>query len=298
MNKMNLFDESKIIVTLPEEPIQDEEGNLTFTLKDNTFSLNVNSEEERERVKAEINANSIAKYDWFKEKTGEHHWVLYNTLKYYPAMDEFHETDEDYNSEETKYDFLAYQFLGDIKIVPVMPINATSCFRMFAKFHGGVTSIDFSKFNTCNIEDMCYMFEGSKYLVSLDLSNFNMENVKALHCMFRGCISLSNLVISNWSLNEVQKLYYMFEMCISLKKLDLSNWKLNTTHKIDAFGTFYACTLLSELKVNKGFLKSITAYNDANTFTLCHSLPNFSTNKTVVELFKPVEEGGCLTVVK
>lgn len=213
-------------------------------------------------------------------------------------MDEFHETDEDYNSEETKYDFLAYQFLGDIKIVPVMPINATSCFRMFAKFHGGVTSIDFSKFNTCNIEDMCYMFEGSKYLVSLDLSNFNMENVKALHCMFRGCISLSNLVISNWSLNEVQKLYYMFEMCISLKKLDLSNWKLNTTHKIDAFGTFYACTLLSELKVNKGFLKSITAYNDANTFTLCHSLPNFSTNKTVVELFKPVEEGGCLTVVK
>lgn len=295
---MNLFDESKIIVTLPEEPIQDEEGNLTFTLKDNTFSLNVNSEEERERVKAEINANSIAKYDWFKEKTGVHHWVLYNTLKYYPAMDEFHETDEDYNSEETKYDFLAYQFLGDIKIVPVMPINATSCFRMFAKFHGGVTSIDFSKFNTCNIEDMCYMFEGSKYLVSLDLSNFNMENVKALHCMFRGCISLSNLVISNWSLNEVQKLYYMFEMCISLKKLDLSNWKLNTTHKIDAFGTFYACTLLSELKVNKGFLKSITAYNDANTFTLCHSLPNFSTNKTVVELFKPVEEGGCLTVVK
>ena len=298
MNKMNLFDESKIIVTLPEEPIQDEEGNLTFTLKDNTFSLNVNSEEERERVKAEINANSIAKYDWFKEKTGAHHCVLYNTLKYYPAIDEFHETDEDYNSEETKYDFLAYQFLGDIKIVPVMPINATSCFRMFAKFHGGVTSIDFSKFNTCNIEDMCYMFEGSKYLVSLDLSNFNMENVKALHCMFRGCISLSNLVISNWSLNEVQKLYYMFEMCISLKKLDLSNWKLNTTHKIDAFGTFYACTLLSELKVNKGFLKSITAYNDANTFTLCHSLPNFSTNKTVVELFKPVEEGGCLTVVK
>lgn len=70
MNKMNLFDESKIIVTLPEEPIQDEEGNLTFTLKDNTFSLNVNSEEERERVKAEINANSIAKYVGLKKKQG------------------------------------------------------------------------------------------------------------------------------------------------------------------------------------------------------------------------------------
>ena len=48
---------------LPPAPIQDEEGNLTFELEGKTFSLNVNSEEERERVKAEVNANSLAKYD-------------------------------------------------------------------------------------------------------------------------------------------------------------------------------------------------------------------------------------------
>lgn len=298
MDKMNLFDESKTIATLPEAPIQDEDGVLTFAIKGTIYSLNVNSAEERERVKEEINANSLAKYDWIRENGGQYHWVLYNTLMYYPAMDEFCENDEEYNPEENEYGFLAYDYKGESKVVPVMPINATSCYRMFAKFHGAVTSIDFSKFNTCNIEDMSSMFEESKYLVSLDLSNFNMENVKDLACMFNECISLSNLVISNWSLNEVLRFNYMFRMCISLKKLDLSNWKLNTTHEIDAFGTFYACTLLSELKVNKGFLKSITAYNDANTFTLCHSLPNFNTDKTVIELFKPVEEGGCLTVVK
>ena len=44
-------------------PIQDEEGNLTFELEGKTFSLNVNSEEERERVKAEVNANHLAQYD-------------------------------------------------------------------------------------------------------------------------------------------------------------------------------------------------------------------------------------------
>ena len=170
MDKMNLFDESKTIATLPEAPIQDEEGNLTFTLNGNTFSLNVNSEKERERVKQEINANSIAKYDWIRENCGQYHWVLYNTLMYYPAMDEFYENDEEYDPEENEYDFLAYRYLGDTKVVPVMPINATSCFRMFAKFHGGVTSIDFSKFNTCNIEDMSSMFEESKDLVSLDLT--------------------------------------------------------------------------------------------------------------------------------
>lgn len=65
MKLMNLFDrkgesseasfeDTKLKETtnqLPSSPIQDEEGNLTFTLKGKTFSLNVNSEKERERVK-------------------------------------------------------------------------------------------------------------------------------------------------------------------------------------------------------------------------------------------------------
>lgn len=63
-------------------PIQDEDGNLTFELEGKTYSLNVNSKEERERVKEEIDTNSLTKYDWFKEETGEKHWVLYNTEMY------------------------------------------------------------------------------------------------------------------------------------------------------------------------------------------------------------------------
>ena len=63
MNTMNLF-------------------NLTFELEGREYSLNVNSEEEREKVKQEVNANSSAKYDWFKETTGKEHWVLYNCMKY------------------------------------------------------------------------------------------------------------------------------------------------------------------------------------------------------------------------
>ena len=34
---------------LPSSPIQDENGKLTFTLKGKIYSLNVNSEEEREK---------------------------------------------------------------------------------------------------------------------------------------------------------------------------------------------------------------------------------------------------------
>ena len=48
MKSMNLFTskkESKALTGLPPVPIQDENGNLTFTLEGKTYSLNVNSEE-------------------------------------------------------------------------------------------------------------------------------------------------------------------------------------------------------------------------------------------------------------
>ena len=91
---------------LPSAPFQDENGNLTFTLNTSeittrdkdvcfslegrTYSLNVNSEEERKKVKKEVNANSLAKYDWFKEVIGKEHWVLYNTEMYEIAYDGFY----------------------------------------------------------------------------------------------------------------------------------------------------------------------------------------------------------------
>ena len=109
MDKMNLFDESKTIATLPEAPIQDEEGNLTFALKGTIYSLNVNSEEERERVKEEVNANYIAKYDWFKEVIGKEHWVLYNTEMY----------EIDYDGFYCRY-YLHYK--EDCDLNPVIPI--------------------------------------------------------------------------------------------------------------------------------------------------------------------------------
>ena len=68
MDKMTMFNnKSKEPTALHPAPIQDENGNLIFTLKGKTFSLNVNSEEERERVKEEVNSNPLAQDDWFEE---------------------------------------------------------------------------------------------------------------------------------------------------------------------------------------------------------------------------------------
>ena len=56
---------------LPVAPIQDEKGILHFSQEGRSYTLNVNSKEERERVKNEINANSLTEYEWFKEKRGK-----------------------------------------------------------------------------------------------------------------------------------------------------------------------------------------------------------------------------------
>ena len=48
---------------LPVAPIQDEKGILHFSQEGRSYTLNVNSKEERERVKNEINANSLTEYE-------------------------------------------------------------------------------------------------------------------------------------------------------------------------------------------------------------------------------------------
>ena len=144
---------------LPSAPIQDENGNLTFNLEGRTYSLNVNLEEDRKRVKAEVNANSLTKYDWFKEETGEKHWVLYNTEMYEVIV---------------LYHFLCYK--EDCNLAPVIPINATSCNRMFSNCPNPPAP-DVNYFGTVNVYNMGYIFNSYPSLTSLDFSNFNTSNI-------------------------------------------------------------------------------------------------------------------------
>lgn len=152
-------------------PIQDGNGNLTFTLEGKTYSLNVNSEEEQERVKTEVNTNSLAKYDWFKETTGDRHWVLYNTKMY-----------------EEKDSYLHYKESSDL--APVIPINATSCYSMFAHCEN-LWTLDLSSFNTENIKNFSYMFSGCENLYHIDVSNgWNTDAAITADNVFEDCYRL------------------------------------------------------------------------------------------------------------
>ena len=282
-------------------PIQDENGNLTFELEGRTYSLNVNSEEDRESVKAEINANSLVQYDWFDEETGEEHWVLYNTEMY--EIKDFH-----------------LHYKESSLLVPVMPINATSCYAMFRDC-SHLPTLNFSDFDTSNVVDMDYMFSRCSNFITLDLSGFNTSNVTEMRSMFEDCKELLYLDLSqfdtskvtdmnsmfyncskatfidvaNFDTSNVIDMSYMFAYCKSLIKLNLS--KFDTSNVVSSENMFYYCESLETIYIS--YKWSLNKVIDAkDMFKECYSLPNFNQENTDAEMSKPIEDGGYLTLKK
>ena len=265
MDKMTIFNhKSKEHTELRPAPIQDENDNLIFNLEGRIYSLNVNLEEERKRVKAEVNANSLAKYEWFKEKTGEKHWVFYNTEMYEIV-------------EDVKRLYLHYR--EDSNLTPIIPINATSCYSMFEECSKH-TSFDLSNFNTSEVTNMSYMFYNCSNLTSLDLSNCNTSKVTSIHWMFCNCSKLVSLDLSGFDTSSVTNMSHMFYNCSRLTVLELSNF--DTGNVIDMSYMFYECCDLisldlSNFDTSKATDMSYMFYGCLKLISL--DLSNFDTSK-------------------
>ena len=366
MKLMNLFDrkgesseasfgDTKLKETtnqLPSSPIQDENGNLTFTLEGKIYSLNVNSEEEREKVKEEVNTNSLTKYDWFKEETGEKHWVLYNTEMY----------------EMIRDDVFYLHYKKDSNLAPVIPINASSCYKIFydcttsfnlsnfdtskvtnmdcmfnrcesltqldlsnfdtsrvaemyamfwrckaltklnlSNFNtssaikmismfrdcSALTQLDLSSFDVSHVTNMCYMFSGCSSLIQLDLSNFNTSSAHDIEFMFDGCSSLTAIDLSNFDTSKVYTLNWMFCDCEALTQLDLSSFDTSSVIRIEEM--FAKCRKLTTIYISDKWNNTSVIFSD-DMFEECCSIPGFSPEKIGIEMAKPIEQGGYLTL--
>ena len=288
MKLMNLFDrkgesseasfgDTKLKETtnqLPSSPIQDENGNLTFTLEGKIYSLNVNSEEEREKVKEEVNTNFLAKYDWFKEETGEKHWVLYNTEMY----------------EMIRDDVFYLHYKKDSNLDPVIPINASSCYKMF---YDCTTSFNLSNFDTSQVTEMGGMFFWCVTLKSLNLSFFNTSKVTSMFNMFRNCYSLTQLDVSNFNTSKVISMNAMFSGCSILTSLNLSSFNTSKiTNIIEMICMFERCNSLTSIYISDKW--KTNRVDSFKMFEDCYSLPNFNEEKIDAEMAKPVEQGGYL----
>ena len=273
-------------------PIQDKNGNFTFilnaseittrdkdvcfSLEGRTYSLSVNSKAEREHVKKEINANSLAKYKWFKEETGLNHWVLYNT-KMYEVKETF---------DRSRY----LHYREGSALAPVIPINATSCHAMFRDC-SNLTQVDLSDFDTSNVTDMCFMFHNCERLKGIELNNFNTSNVTDMCSMFEYCKALAQLDLSNFNTSRVVNMCNMFSGCSNLTMLNLSSF--NTSNVVNMNYMFFDCKSLTSIYISNEW-KPNNVRSAGTVFTGCHALPSFSPEKTNITMAKPIEEGGYL----
>lgn len=250
---------------LPPAPIQDENGNITFELEGKTYSLNVNSEEERKRVKEEVNTDVLDKYDWFKEDSGENHWVFYNTEMYEIVNDKW-------NGQ-----FLHY--MEDCDLTPIMPINTTSCYMMFSECKS-LTQLDLSNFDTRQVTTMINMFCRCYRLTQLDLSSFDTHNVTRMNGMFSCCESLNQLDLNNFDTSKVTDMQAMFYYCKNLTSLDISNF--DTSRVTGMNYMFLGCELLIQLDLNN--FNTSKVINMYSMFSKCSKLTsldlsNFDTKR-------------------
>ena len=197
-----------------------------------------------------MNSNSLDQYDWFREETGEKHWVLYNVKMYevYPDIK----------------DFLYYR--KDSDLAPVIPINATSCCFMFFKCKS-LTRLDFSNFNTSNITNMRGMFYYCESLTQLDLNNFNTSHVTNMHEMFSGCESLIQLDLSSFDISNVTNMSDMFFYCEKLTTIYISDkWKTNSVENSNSM--FRDCFSLPNYDSDVVDIKMAKPIEEGGYFTL------------------------------
>lgn len=270
-------------------PIQDEKGNLTFTLCDifskrelaearfnalfnKVYEVNVLSRESRKKCLKELEADTGKEFYWLKESRGKEHWVLYDTNVF-----EVRGIDE-------------YLPIKKPACAPHIPVNATTCYLMF----NGWGSIDFSNFYTNNVVDMSYMFCNSYDTVKLDLSGFDTSKVENMEAMFSNMYALKYLDISSFNTERLINMDGMFNCCVSLVKLDLTSF--DTGNILKMAGTFNNCKQLEEILVSDKWSVCWGIEDDSYTFNGTERLPNYHHATTGADKGYDSRYGGYLIV--
>ena len=89
-----------------------------------------------------------------------------------------------------------------------------------------VEFIDFTYFDSSEVENMNHMFAGCKSLKSINFAHFSTNKVTSMISVFLNCNSLTSLDLSNFNTEKVKDVTNMFSNCVSLTYLDISNFNL------------------------------------------------------------------------
>lgn len=275
---------------------------LYFSIGDTKYIVDLYNEDARKECRLKLNEDTGRDFNWFREEIGLNNWVLYDSKMY---------------TVEHDGNYLFLHYIEDCGRNPIIPINASSCYRMFSNYKI-LAELDFNSFSTVNIIMMDYMFADSPYFEHLDLSSFSTENLRTMNYMFKGCTNLLSVKLDSFDTSNVDLMEGVFEHCTEIRELDLSSLsathainvgkmfayctnlrkvnlsRFNPRYVIDATGMFFRCENLMEIYAYN-FIMPRLLFGRTGFFFGCVSLPSFSPDHTDIEMAKPVEEGGYFT---
>ena len=275
---------------------------LYFSIGDTKYIVDLYNEDARKECRLKLNEDTGRDFNWFREETGLNNWVLYDSKMY---------------TVEHDGNYLFLHYIEDCGKDPIIPIDVSSCHRMFSNYKI-LTELDFSSFSTVNVTIMDYMFADSLYFEHLDLSSFNTANLRTMNYMFKGCTNLLSVKLDSFDTSNVDLMEGVFEHCTEIRELDLSSFstthainvgkmfayctnlrevnlsRFNPRYAIDATGMFFRCENLMEIYAYD-FIMPRLLFGRTGFFFGCVSLPSFSPDHTDIEMAKPVEEGGYFT---
>ena len=147
----------------------------------------------------------------------------------------------DVKENSTSYSYYFTQSPNNVTLIWHNPLKAVGC--MFAECKD-IIEMDFSYFNTSEINCFAGMFNGCSSLISLNLSNFDTSQATSMKWMFNLCSSLISLDLSNFNTEKVNDDAYFLDGCSSLKYLNLKNAVvhqnfINRIKSLPSFQTIY-----------------------------------------------------------
>lgn len=168
-SKVDLSD--TVILTFPEGIHDGDENTLTFIKGKFSYIVDLTSESAKEDCVQALRRNTHRSFAWYKEKSGNQNWVLFDLAQYSIDSD-------------------ADMFLR-VKEIPEgtleLPVNASSCYKMFSGIELNNKFSFTNAFNTSDIVTMANMFENAVFTKTIYFpTNFTSENVKDMSFMFLG----------------------------------------------------------------------------------------------------------------
>ena len=168
-SKVDLSD--TVIFTFPEGIHDGDENTLTFIKGKFSYIVDLTSESAKEDCVQALRHNTHRSFAWYKEKSGNQNWVLFDLAQYSIDSD-------------------AGMFLR-VKEIPEgtleLPVNASSCYKMFSGIELNNKFSFTNAFNTSEIVTMANMFENAIFTKTIYFpTNFTSENVRDMSFMFAG----------------------------------------------------------------------------------------------------------------